>query len=100
MGISKIIKTEAPGWLNQLSIQLLIWAQVLISQFERWSVEPAWDSLLPSLSARLPLNLKKRKEMNKQEELKMNVMVRPDLEINAPGCSFSTLSVTHHNVCT
>ena len=37
-----------PGWLSQLSISLLILAQVMISQFLGLSAEPAWDSLSPS----------------------------------------------------
>ena len=47
-----------PGWLSWVSVQLLILAQVMISQFgiEPYirvcadSAEPAWDSLSPSLS--------------------------------------------------
>ena len=54
---SRMPFSEAPKWLSQLSIQLLILAQVMISQFLRSSstlnVEPAWDSL--SASGSLPL---------------------------------------------
>ena len=52
-----------PGWLNQLSVRLLVLAQVMISWFTSLSptlrrsvltaAEPPWDSLSPSLS--LPL---------------------------------------------
>ena len=48
-----------PGWLSHLSIQLVIWAQVMIpgavgsslTSGSVLSLEPAWDSLSPSLSA-------------------------------------------------
>ena len=60
----KIISAGASGWLSELSIQLLILAQVLISLFVisspmsgglfADSVEPAWDSLCPPLSALSP----------------------------------------------
>ena len=51
-----------PGWLSQLSVQLLVSAQVMISQFVgssptsgpvliAESLEPASDSVSPSLSA-------------------------------------------------
>ena len=47
---------RAPGWLSQLSVHLLILAQVMISRFEPRvklcivSMEPAWDSLSLSLT--------------------------------------------------
>ena len=53
-----------PGWLSQLSVRLLISAQVMISWFREFepciglcvdSGEPAWDSLSPHLSLLLPL---------------------------------------------
>ena len=64
----------APGWLSWLSIQLLVSAQVMISQFCEFepsirlradSVEPAWDSLSPSHSAPSPfvLSLGKKKKV-------------------------------------
>ena len=49
----------APGWLSQVSVWLLVLAQITISQFCEIeprvrlcadSVEPAWDSLFLSLS--------------------------------------------------
>ena len=51
-----------PGWLSQLSVQLLVSAQVMISQFvgsipvsgsvlTAQSLEPALDSVYPPLSA-------------------------------------------------
>ena len=52
-----------PGWLSQLSVQLLVSSQVMISQFCEFkprvglcadSAEPAWDSLSPLLSLPLP----------------------------------------------
>ena len=58
----KILVTGVPGWLSWLSVQLLIWAQVMISWilssssgigFCTQSVVPAWDS--PSLSTPPPL---------------------------------------------
>ena len=33
----KVIKLGAAGWLSELSVRLLISAQVMISQFSRWS---------------------------------------------------------------
>ena len=54
-------------WLSQLSIQLLILTQVMISQFMRWSPVPgsaltawmelAWDSLSPSPSLPSPTHV-------------------------------------------
>ena len=52
---------RVPGWLSQLSIQLLDWAQVMISEFMRWN--PTSGSVLtgqrllgiPSLPLSLPL---------------------------------------------
>ena len=56
-----------PGWLNGLSVRLLVSAQVMISQFGEFEprvelcadgAEPAWDSLSsPSLLAPPPLML-------------------------------------------
>ena len=57
----------APGWLSQLSVQLLVSAQVMISRFREFephitfctdSVESAWDSLSLSLSLSLSFALK------------------------------------------
>ena len=69
-----------PGWLSQLSIQLLVLTQVMISIHETQphvrlhtdSMEPAWDSLSPSLLLPLPhpkqINkLKKEREREKME---------------------------------
>ena len=62
--IRKQFSSGAPEWLSQLSAQLLILAQVMISQFYRFEARigfyiggtvPAWDS--PSLSAPPPLTL-------------------------------------------
>ena len=59
----------ASGWLSQLSIwlsvQILILAQVMILQLVRWSpalgcndnMEPAWDSLSPSLCPSPPCSV-------------------------------------------
>ena len=58
----------APGWLSRLSVQLLVSAQVMISRFMSSSpvsgsvliaqgLEPASDSMFPSLSAPPPLML-------------------------------------------
>ena len=63
-----------PGWLSQLSVPLLVSAQVMILRFGEFepcirlctdgAVEPAWDSLSPpplharSLSQTNKLNLK------------------------------------------
>ena len=53
-------RTGAPGWLSQLSVQVLRSTPVVIFQFLRWShriglcaegAEPGRDSLPPSLSA-------------------------------------------------
>ena len=57
-----------PGWLSQLSVQLLIWAQAMISGFlslsptsgpvlTSQSLEPALDSASPSLSDYPPLTI-------------------------------------------
>ena len=55
---------RAPGWLHWFSIQLLVLAQVTISQSREFksrvwlcadSTEPAWDALSLSLSALPPL---------------------------------------------
>ena len=63
-----------PGWLSWLNIQLLVSAQVTISQFHEFephiglhgdSAEPAWDSLSPSLSAPPPLALSVSLKINK-----------------------------------
>ena len=62
----------ALGWLSWLSLQLLISAQVMISQVHEFephvglcadSVQPAWDSLSFSLcpSFTLPLSLSQNK---------------------------------------
>ena len=54
------ISSGAPGWLSQVSIQLLVSAQVMISPFREFephirlcadSAEPAWGSLSPFFSA-------------------------------------------------
>ena len=71
-----------PGWLSGLSVQLLIFVQVMILWFVNSSpmfqlcadsVEPAWDSLSLPLSA-LPnpsqngwINFKKKKKKKKLE---------------------------------
>ena len=56
-------RTGSPGWLSQLSVQVLRSTPVVIFQFLRWShriglcaegAEPAGDSLPPSLSAPPP----------------------------------------------
>ena len=64
----KLQVTGAPGWLSQLSVQLLISVQVTISRF-MWlctdGMEPAWDSLSPSLSDPPPLALSLSKSRNK-----------------------------------
>ena len=61
--LSKRQEMRVPGWLSQLSVQLLVSAQVMISlslEFKPccglWagSDGPAWDSLSPFLS--LPLS--------------------------------------------
>ena len=59
--VKKNIQQGAPGWLCWLSIRLLVSAQVVISSFMSSSpasgsdgVEPAWDSLSPSLSLPAP----------------------------------------------
>ena len=65
----------APGWLSQLSVQLLIWfgSWCLVHEIKPWtrlcadSVEPAWDSLFPSLSLCLShppskINIKKKNQ--------------------------------------
>ena len=57
-----MVKTGAPGWLSQLSIQLLVSAPGMISWLvglEPQEKEPAWDFLSPSLSAPPPLTLNK-----------------------------------------
>ena len=57
--IKNTIDFGAPGWFSRLSVQLLISAQIMISEFVRSSptscytdsMGPVWDSLSPSLSA-------------------------------------------------
>ena len=63
-----------PRWLSELSVRLLISAQVMISRFVGVelhvrlctnSMEPAWDSLSPSLSALPQLMLARSLFQNK-----------------------------------
>ena len=55
---SKKITIEKPGWLSQLSVRLLILAQVMISLFVAWSpISGSEQSLLEILSAPPPLTL-------------------------------------------
>ena len=73
----EIICLGAPEWLSQLNVQLLILAQVMISQFMSLSptlgsvlTEPGWDFLPPFLSApsllTCSLSLKIKKQTNKK----------------------------------
>ena len=64
------MEVRAPGWFSRLSSQLLIWAQVMISQLVGLkpciglcadSKDPAWDSLFPSLSTSPMLALSQNK---------------------------------------
>ena len=67
-------RTGTPEWLSQLSVQLLISAQVMISMvcgikscigLCAYSVRPTWDSVSPSLSLTLALSLFLSKSINK-----------------------------------
>ena len=64
----------APGWLSQLSISLLVSAQVMILQFHEFkphirlctgSMEPVWNYFSPSFSAPPPLMLSLSLSVNK-----------------------------------
>ena len=75
----RIGSPQVPGWLSQLSVQLLILAQVMISQFmglnpTLGSALTAWDSLSLSLSAppllvHTPLSLSKEISLKKKKEV-------------------------------
>ena len=77
--------TGAPGWLSQLSVRLLISAQVVISQFVSSSprvglfaegVEPAWDSLSAPPHTLRSLS-KKKKERKKEKKRKTTEVTLP-----------------------
>ena len=88
----KIALFGASGWLSRVSVRLSISAQVMISLSHGFephirlcagSMEPAWDSLPPSLSAPpllvLPLSLPKnkfKKVKNAKSEKKRRLMLQ------------------------
>ena len=90
-----------PGWLSQLSIWLLVWGQVTISQFISWSpasglradsAEPAWDSLSFSLSAppllvlSLPLSQNQKKKKTKTKTQRGCSVLRRGFFVRSTGC--------------
>ena len=78
---AETVYARVHGWLSQLSVWLLILAQVMISMFmgsgpssgHSVRADPAWDSLPPSLSAPSLLMLSPPLKINKIKKININI---------------------------